>query len=93
ERPLVVCSVGGTSVGADLLRLCAASYPHIHERVEDVRMMLVCGPRIDPASIEVPSGGGWRCAGTYRVCMSTSLRARWQSSRAGDHDAGANGVA
>jgi UDP:flavonoid glycosyltransferase YjiC (YdhE family) len=52
ERPLVVCSVG-----ADLLRLCAASYPHIQERVEDVRMMLVCGPRIDPASIEVPSGG------------------------------------
>jgi predicted glycosyltransferase len=57
DRPLVVCSGGGTSVGADLLRLCAASYPHIQERVEDVRMMLVCGPRIDPASIEVPSGG------------------------------------
>jgi UDP:flavonoid glycosyltransferase YjiC (YdhE family) len=55
EQPLVVCSVGGTSVGADLLRLCAASYPYIQERVEDVRMMLVCGPRIDPASIEVPS--------------------------------------
>ena len=49
ERPLIVCSVGGTSVGADLLRLCAASYPHIQERLEDVRMMLVCGPRIDPA--------------------------------------------
>jgi predicted glycosyltransferase len=57
ERPLVVCSVGGTSVGADLLRLCAASYPHIQERLEDVRMMLVCGPRIDPSTIEVPSGG------------------------------------
>jgi UDP:flavonoid glycosyltransferase YjiC (YdhE family) len=56
ERPLIVCSVGGTSVGADLLRLCAASYPHIQERVEEVRMMLVCGPRIDPASIEVSSG-------------------------------------
>ncbi|HEX5911501.1 MAG TPA: glycosyltransferase, partial [Rubrobacter sp.] len=56
ERPLVVCSVGGTSVGADLLRLCGASYPHIQERVDDVRMMLVCGPRIDPASIEVTSG-------------------------------------
>src|ERR671911_1883978 len=56
DRPLVVCSVGGTSVGADLLHLCAASYPHIQERIEDVRMMLVCGPRIDPASIEVPSG-------------------------------------
>jgi len=56
ECPLVVCSVGGTSVGADLLRLCVASYPHIQERVGDVRMVVVCGPRIDPASIEVPSG-------------------------------------
>jgi deazaflavin-dependent oxidoreductase (nitroreductase family) len=56
ERPLVVCSVGGTSVGADLLRLCAASYPHIQERLEDVRMVLVCGPRIDPTTIEVPPG-------------------------------------
>jgi predicted glycosyltransferase len=56
EQPLVVCSVGGTSVGAELLRLCAASYLHIQERLEDVRMMLVCGPRIDPASIEAPSG-------------------------------------
>jgi UDP:flavonoid glycosyltransferase YjiC (YdhE family) len=56
ERPLVICAVGGTAVGDDLLRLCAASYPHIQERVEDVQMVLVCGPRIDPASIEVPSG-------------------------------------
>ena len=82
ERPLIVCSVGGTSVGADLLRLCAASYPHIQERVEDVRMMLVCGPRIDPASIEVPSGGV-EVRGYVPRCMSTSLRAKWQSSRAG----------
>lgn len=55
ERPLIVCSVGGTAVGADLLRLCADSYPHIQERVEDLQMVLVCGPRIDPASIQVPS--------------------------------------
>jgi len=34
ERPLVVCAVGGTAVGVDLLRLCATSYPHIHERLQ-----------------------------------------------------------
>jgi UDP:flavonoid glycosyltransferase YjiC (YdhE family) len=55
ERPLIVCAVGGTAVGVDLLRLCAASYPHIQERVGDVRMVLVCGPRIDPAAVRVPS--------------------------------------
>jgi len=56
ERPLVICAVGGTAIGDDLLRLCAASYPHIQERASDARMVLVCGPRIDPASIQVPSG-------------------------------------
>ena len=56
ERPLVFCSVGGTAVGVDLLRLCATAYPHIQERVRDARMVLVCGPRIDPAHVQVPSG-------------------------------------
>jgi UDP:flavonoid glycosyltransferase YjiC (YdhE family) len=56
ERPLIVCSVGGTSVGADLLHLCSRAYSHIVERVEDVRMVLVCGPRIDPATMQVPPG-------------------------------------
>src|SRR5829696_6325971 len=56
EHPLVICAVGGTAVGVDLLRLCVASYPHIQERVGDVRMVLVCGPRIDPAAVQAPSG-------------------------------------
>jgi len=56
DRPLIVCAVGGTAVGADLLRLCAASYPHIQERVGDVQMVLVCGPRIDPHVVQAPSG-------------------------------------
>jgi UDP:flavonoid glycosyltransferase YjiC (YdhE family) len=56
KRPLIVCSVGGTAIGADLLRLCAASYPRIQEHASDVRMVLVCGPRIDPADVLAPSG-------------------------------------
>jgi Glycosyltransferase family 28 C-terminal domain len=56
ERPLVVCAVGGTAVGVDLLRLCATAYPHIQRRVGDARMVLVCGPRIDRAHVQGPSG-------------------------------------
>lgn len=56
ERPLIICAVGGTAIGDELLRLCAASYLHIRERVGDVRMVLVCGPRIDPSAVQVPSG-------------------------------------
>jgi predicted glycosyltransferase len=55
EPPLIVCAVGGTAIGDELLRLCAASYPRIRERVGDVRMVLVCGPRIDPAAVQAPS--------------------------------------
>lgn len=51
----MLCSVGGTAVGADLLRLCAQAYPHLETRVPGVRMVLVCGPRLDPASVTAPS--------------------------------------
>ena len=56
DRPLVVCSVGGTAVGADLLRLSATAYPHLERRLPGVRMVLVCGPRLDPASVAAPPG-------------------------------------
>jgi predicted glycosyltransferase len=56
EHPLVVCSVGGTAVGADLLRRCVAAYPLIRARVANARMVVVCGPRIDPATIDAPVG-------------------------------------
>ncbi len=56
ERPLILCSVGGTAVGTDLLYLCAAAYPYLVERLTDVRMVLVCGPRIDPLTVEAPPG-------------------------------------
>ena len=56
ERPLVVAAVGGTAVGLELLRLCAQSYPALQRRVPDVRMRLVCGPRIDPVAVDPPAG-------------------------------------
>jgi UDP:flavonoid glycosyltransferase YjiC (YdhE family) len=56
DRPLVICSIGGTAVGGDLLRLCAMSYPHLAARLDDPRMVLVCGPRVDPDSLAVPTG-------------------------------------
>jgi UDP-N-acetylglucosamine:LPS N-acetylglucosamine transferase len=56
ERPLIVCAVGGTSVGSELLDLCASAHPLICERVPDARMVIVCGPRIDPSAIAAPRG-------------------------------------
>jgi UDP:flavonoid glycosyltransferase YjiC (YdhE family) len=56
RRPLIICTVGGTSVGRELLELCGRAYPLISSQVPDVRLVLVCGPRIDPDELEVPKG-------------------------------------
>jgi predicted glycosyltransferase len=54
--PLVVCAVGGTSIGRELLELCGAAYPLVKRSVPDLQMVLVCGPRIDPRDVQVPEG-------------------------------------
>ncbi|CAN5572096.1 hypothetical protein BH10ACT10_BH10ACT10_21290 [soil metagenome] len=54
----VVClvSVGGSGVGGHLLRRVAQAFPEAKRRVPGLRMVVVCGPRIDPASLDVPPG-------------------------------------
>jgi hypothetical protein len=52
--PLVVASVGGAAVGGALLELCGQAFPLMRRRLPALRMVLVCGPRIDPASLRVP---------------------------------------
>lgn len=54
--PLVVCTVGGTAIGRDLLELCGRAFPLAADRMPGLRMLLVSGPRIDPASLDVPAG-------------------------------------
>jgi pimeloyl-ACP methyl ester carboxylesterase/predicted glycosyltransferase len=48
ERVCVV-SVGGSGVGSDLLRRVIASFPEAKRLVPRLRMIVVAGPRIDPA--------------------------------------------
>ena len=55
ERVCIV-TVGGSGVGADLLRRVIAAFPEAKERVPALRMIVVAGPRIDPTSL--PSHAG-----------------------------------
>jgi predicted glycosyltransferase len=55
ERVCIV-TVGGSGVGGDLLRRVIAAFPTAKERVPELRMIVVAGPRIDPASL--PSHAG-----------------------------------
>ncbi|MFC5139304.1 alpha/beta fold hydrolase [Actinomycetospora rhizophila] len=55
ERVCVV-SVGGSGVGRALLERVAGAFPAIRDAVPGLRLVLVAGPRIDPASLRVPAG-------------------------------------
>ena len=50
ERVCVV-TVGGSGVGEHLLRRVIAAFPQAKERVPDLRMIVVAGPRIDPEGL------------------------------------------
>ena len=53
---VVVVAVGGTAVGAPLLRRAVAAYPLAAAATPGMRMVVVAGPRIDPASVPAPTG-------------------------------------
>ncbi len=54
DEPLVVCSIGGTTAGKDLFDLCIRAYPLVRSRIPNIRMILVCGPRLSTESIKAP---------------------------------------
>jgi predicted glycosyltransferase len=51
-----VVTVGGSGVGGHLLRKVIAAYPEARRRVPELRMVVVAGPRIDPASLPQADG-------------------------------------
>jgi UDP:flavonoid glycosyltransferase YjiC (YdhE family) len=56
EGPLIVCSIGGTAIGREMLTLCGRSFAHLEERLDGLRMILVCGPRLAAEALDVPEG-------------------------------------
>ena len=51
DEQVCIVSVGGSGVGADLLRRAVAAYPEAKRLVPNLRMVVVAGPRIDPATL------------------------------------------
>ena len=54
DERVILVSAGGTRAGRSLFRKCAEAFTQVAPRIPDVRMILVAGPRLDPA--ELPSG-------------------------------------
>src|SRR5206468_2112888 len=70
-----IVSVGGSGVGAHLLRRVIEAFPEAKERVSALRMIVVAGPRVDPASL--PSHEGLEIRGyvheLYRHLAASDL--------------------
>lgn len=49
-------TVGGSGVGGHLLRRVIAAFPEAKERVPELRMTVVAGPRTDPGSLSAHDG-------------------------------------
>jgi pimeloyl-ACP methyl ester carboxylesterase/predicted glycosyltransferase len=56
DEKVCIVSVGGSGVGASLLRRVIASFEDAKRAVPSLRMIVVAGPRIDPSSLPSPEG-------------------------------------
>jgi predicted glycosyltransferase len=56
DETVCVVSVGGSGVGAALLERVADAYDAARARVPSLRMLVVTGPRIDPATVKQRDG-------------------------------------
>ena len=51
DELICIATVGGSGVGAGLLRRVIAAFPQAKQRIPELRMIAVAGPRIDPDSL------------------------------------------
>jgi predicted glycosyltransferase len=56
DEQVCIVTVGGSGVGGDLLRRVIEAFPEAKERVPALRMVVVAGPRIDPAPLPQAEG-------------------------------------
>jgi len=56
DEQVCIVTVGGSGVGAHLLRRVIDAFPEAKERVPALRMIVVAGPRIDPATLPQEEG-------------------------------------
>jgi pimeloyl-ACP methyl ester carboxylesterase/predicted glycosyltransferase len=56
DERICIVAVGGSGVGGHLLRRVIAAFPAAKDLVPDLRMIVVTGPRIDPAGLPTQDG-------------------------------------
>jgi pimeloyl-ACP methyl ester carboxylesterase/predicted glycosyltransferase len=56
EEKVCIVTVGGSSVGAHLIKRILQAWPTAKTTIPELRMVVVAGPRIDPLSLNAPAG-------------------------------------
>ena len=56
DEQVCIVTVGGSGVGGHLLRRVIDAFPQAKDRVPDLRMVVVAGPRIDPSTLPAAEG-------------------------------------
>jgi len=56
DETIAIVTVGGSGVGAALLRKIIAAHPHAAADIPNLRTIVVAGPRIDPSTLPCPDG-------------------------------------
>ena len=56
DERICLATVGGSGIGGHLLHRVASAFTLASKTVPGLRMIAVTGPRIDPASVQVPEG-------------------------------------
>lgn len=54
SEPLVIASIGGTSIGKEILELCGDAFAIARRKIPSLHMVLVSGPRIKADFLNVP---------------------------------------
>jgi predicted glycosyltransferase len=56
KEPLLICSLGGTAIGKELLDLCGKAYVLAKKKIPNLRAVFVIGPRLSVDAVSLPEG-------------------------------------
>lgn len=55
-KPLLICSIGGTAIGKELLEFCGKAFDIVKKKRPDIHAVFVTGPRLAAESVNLPEG-------------------------------------
>ncbi|HAQ17812.1 MAG TPA: hypothetical protein DCR40_01110 [Prolixibacteraceae bacterium] len=55
-EPLLICSIGGTAIGRELMEFCGKACAIVKKKIPDIHAVFVTGPRLAAESVNLPGG-------------------------------------